>query len=65
MLKGGGEKAFTNEVQQDVNFSNTECSESPAVCFCFKKKSKLQDNVILLEEVMVFSKKTAKRNTAS
>ena len=25
LLKGGGERAFTNEVQQKVNFSNTKC----------------------------------------
>lgn len=38
LLKGGGERASTNEVQRDVNFSNTKCSESPAVCFVLRRK---------------------------
>lgn len=42
------------------NFSNTKCNESPAICSLKKKKS--QDNVKLLEEMMIFKKKTAKRN---
>lgn len=45
VLEGGEEGAFTNEVQWDSNFGNTRCSESPAICFCFKKKSKLQGSV--------------------
>lgn len=64
-LEGGEEGAFTNEVQWDANFGNTRGSESPAMCFCFKKKSKLRTRQCstLPEEVMVFSQETAKRNT--
>lgn len=43
------------------NFSNTKCNESPAIC-SFKREKKSQDNVKLLEEMMIFKKKTAKRN---
>lgn len=38
VLEGWGERAFTNEVQQKVNFSNTKCKGSPTICFHFKRK---------------------------
>lgn len=53
VLKGGDERAFTDEVRQNVNFCNTNCKESPAICFGFKRKKEItrQCNNTLLEKV--------------
>lgn len=60
--EGGSKRDFTNKLHRDVDFTNTECSESPATCVLRTKKITRLYNT-LLEEVMVLTKKTAKKNT--
>lgn len=57
MLKGRGERVFANE--EMGGFSNTNRSESPAICFAFflKKKKKSQNGASLHRRVMVLNKR--------
>lgn len=53
VLKDGREKAFTNEVQWDVNFNNTKFNELSVILFFYflffyKNKRALQDSIIVI-----------------